>query len=513
MLFWRNIMKHIFTCAILFLFTINLFALPDETVTCPATRDVWVSSFSGERDCNMGASDKMKLKIYQEVAIVDFDVSALKGKAIKEAYLYIKPVGQAKLGINGGSDISWLTVSTVTHSWVEGKCAKTYGKDPEGNGATFNESSYKKENWGWPGAKTWDVTLGNGNSLRYEGRLKPHNGRLRIKLNPDLVRALVSNASHGLLLMDGNTNVGVNSFFATRESKEGPFLEVVTGDADTKAPSVPVSVSAVAASLYSTQFVIVDLDPFKNVTLEISAVDAAGNVSKPAVVKTSTSNVLDVPVLPEYGFKPEKGEPAKLGEALVWACPEISKIDPIRGMAIFEPTGKKFRNANPVWSGKKKQIRIFGAKGEIVSFQTVVEGKVKDCTLTLSDLKGPSTIAQKSIRLWRNWYVGRFSEYALPLKGPFSCPSEDNNIQKQNTQAVTVDIHIPPAVKAGTYKGTVSLKTADADVSLPLTLKVYDVTIPDEINFIPELNTYGGGPGRPSGRMACLKRAGCSKSG
>ena len=116
-------------------------AAPAETVKCKATRDVWLSAANQQEvDCNMGAARTIKLKVWQEFGLVDFDVAALKGKRITAAYVYVKPAGGAKLRLHGGTDLKWLTVSTVSHDWVEGKSAR-YGKDTAGHGATFNESS------------------------------------------------------------------------------------------------------------------------------------------------------------------------------------------------------------------------------------------------------------------------------------------------------------------------------------------------------------------------------------
>jgi len=56
-----------------------------EGVRCPATRDVWLSAMGKEADYNMGAARSMKLKVWQEFALVDFDVSALAGKRPTEA--------------------------------------------------------------------------------------------------------------------------------------------------------------------------------------------------------------------------------------------------------------------------------------------------------------------------------------------------------------------------------------------------------------------------------------------
>ena len=54
--------------------------LSAETVKFNVTRDVWLSAYPGEENDNMGASRKLKLKGIQEMALLDFDLSALNGK-------------------------------------------------------------------------------------------------------------------------------------------------------------------------------------------------------------------------------------------------------------------------------------------------------------------------------------------------------------------------------------------------------------------------------------------------
>jgi len=507
-------------------------------VRCPATRDVWLSNaIEKEKSCNMGAAPRIKLKIWQEFGIVDFDVSALKGRVIKEAWLVVKPAGGHKLGLNAGSDLRWLSVSTVSHDWVEGK-SRRYAHDTAGHGATFLESSYRRRNWGWDGARVWDVVLGNGNSLRFDGELKPARGRLRIKLDPQLVRALVADASHGLFLMDGTTYVGVNSYIATRETRAGPFLEVTLAGADKTPPAAPANLKVVPAPRWATRtlgaigvrltaprgafaydiridgsplarwqvpfaaaagkqqaFPVLDLPPGADVKVDVVAVDAAGNRSAWVSARGRTSPKLTVPRLPAYPFKPRGGDTKRLGAARVWAFPEVTKVSPVDGSLIAEQMRGDIRRANAVWDGATGTIRLAAARGEIVSFQVAVEGRVKGCSIRVTSLKGPGRIPDRGVRLWRNWYVNGRPEYAIRLRGAFDCPAADNDVAGQTLQAITVDYPIPPNAKAGEYRGSVTLAAGRKTLRLPLKVKAYDVVIPDEIHFNPELNCYGG-PGR-----------------
>lgn len=512
-------------------------SLHAEEIKCPTTRDVWLSNQGAEADFNMGAAPAIKLKINQEFGIVDFDVSALKGKTIKSAWLYVKAADGHKWGLNGGTDLRYLSVATVGKDWVEGKSGR-YAQDSEGHGATFNESSFQKANWGWPGARVVDVTLGNMNTLRFPAELKPHEGWHRSPIDIRAVQALVAEATHGLFLLDGTTEPIMNCKIHARESKSGPYLMVTTGEADAAAPGVvqaltvkpaPNWASAMHGALVislkvpkdafayhiklngkpldrwqipfpaaegSTQtFHVLDLEPDAEAKLEVTTVDTAGNRSKPVEAAGKTSPKLSVPEMPAYGFAPKEGEPKALGAAKVWAYPEVTKIDPVNGNVLHEKNAGDFRKKNPVWDGSTGTVRLAAAKGEIISFQVAVEGKAEGVTASISALKGAGEISEKGVKLWRNWYVKNQSEYALPLTGAFGVPMADNKLDGQTVQAITVDYHIPLDAKPGDYTGTVTLASGEAKAELKLAVKVYNTAIPETIFFNPELNCYGG-PGQ-----------------
>ncbi|KPK83537.1 MAG: hypothetical protein AMJ81_08050 [Phycisphaerae bacterium SM23_33] len=509
-----------------------------EQVKCTASRDVWVSAFGGEENFNMGAAPRLKLKIYQEFAVVDFDVAALRGKTLAEAWLYVKPLGVAIDSSRGpypcAKVLRWMTVSTVGHDWIEGR-STSYAKDTQGHGATWNESSFGRADWGWTGATLGDVAFGNGNTLRCDGKLQPEGEWLKLRLDPRLVQALVAGASHGLLLQDGNTTPRGNAFIVSREGGHPAYLMVTVTGPDGSPPGKVAELKVAPAAKLATaergaievsftvpkeaftyrlsvdgqpverwqipfaappgrrqSLVILDLPAGRKVTVAVEAVDAAGNVSKAATAAGAVSDKLSVPELPAYGFSPKPGRPKPLGEAKVWAFPEVTKVDPVTGEVLLEEAAGDFRRANPVWDGAGGTVRLAAARGEIISFQVAVEGPAKGVKLAVSELRGAGSIPAAGVRLWRNWYVGRQSEYALPLKGAFDVPAGDNQVAGQKLQAVTVDIHVPPATPAGEYAGTVTVTAGQAKAELALKVKVYDAVIPQQVFFNPELNCYGG---------------------
>jgi hypothetical protein len=507
-----------------------------EPVRLPCTRDTWIMNVGEEAGQNAGRAERIKLKYVEEFGLLDFDVSALKGQVVGEAWLYLKPAYGAKWGLNHGSDLNWLTVATVAHAWEEGSRAEP-GRDEEGHGATFNESATGRDNWGWPGATLADVSMGNHNSLRDDTRLEfVGEGCFRARIDARLVQALVAGAAHGLVILDGSGDHMLNESIWARESGKGPYLMVTTSGADTSAPAAVTNLTVRPASLAATtsrgaaevaftvpegafsydillndeplarwqipfpaqagrhqRFVIEDVPAGEDVTLSIQAVDAAGNASPRIAALGRTGSVFFVPTVPASMFTPQPGEPRAVGAAArVWAAPELTEIDPVDGRVLFEKDGAAFRTANPVWDGASGTIRLAAARGEIVSFQLVVEGAVTGLTVAVSDLAGPATVSNSVVHLWRNWYVGNQPEYAVPLTGPLSVPAPDNAVKGQRNQTVTVDLALPADVLPGDYLGTVALRAPDGVQALMLQVQVYDVTIPATVFFNPELNCYSG---------------------
>ena len=501
----------------LLLILLGAIATPIHAEVIKANRHASISDHSAERDKVNGNRGAMKIKFFEEFGLVGFDTTALKGKKIKSATLIVKPAGGEKFNLNGGTDLTWISVSSVSQEWDVNKvCANRSGV---------------RDDWGWAGARIYDVVLGNGNTLRSNGRLQPSGGVHKMPLDPKLVEALVAGASTGLFIADGSTSYIMNCKIAGDVT-----IEVVTDGADTQAPAAPANLKAAPAPNLATRelgaaqiavtapqdaltydisvngqklprwqipfavpgvqqvFPILDLPPSTDVRIEVTAVDAAGNRSSAVTVSCKSSPALTVPLLPGPDFKPADGEPKSLGTAKVYAFPEVTEIDAVTGKVLHEKR-TDFSRANPVWDGASGTVRLAAARGEIASFQIALEGSIKGVTLALSDLAGPGKVDKRNVRLWRNWYVKNQPEYALPLTGAVDCPMEDNAVVGQTHQAVTVDYFIPAATPPGNYAGTVTLTAGGSSVKLPLKIKVYPAVIPDTIHFNPELNCYGG-PGQ-----------------
>ena len=344
--------------------TLNARSFASEPVKCPDSRDIWLSVVDDHGETSGGKAARIKLKCWQEYGLLDFDVSALKGKKIEKAQLFVAPDGGAVYGGNRGTDLRWFTISTISSDWVEGEGAQ-YGKDDAGHGATFNEASYKTRPWTIPGSKNWDVTLGNGKTLRCDvDGGDPQNGWFALNLDKRVVEALVAKAAYGLMIMDGSTGVDRNCYIASRESgNRAPYLLVTLAGESTDAPKAPQGLSVkaspndasnangaatvtftvpenafayqvkvdgkevprwqipFAAKAGSSQTIYLEyLTPDAEISVDVAAVDAAGNVSPVASAKGKASPKLTVPALPESDWKPKGGDVAETA-LKVWAFP------------------------------------------------------------------------------------------------------------------------------------------------------------------------------------------------
>jgi hypothetical protein len=520
-------------------------AVHAETVQCPDIKDTWLSSCDKECDANMGKAPKIKLKGYQEYGLLDFDVSALKGKKIISATLFISPVGEPKFGKERGSELRWFSISTVSSDWKEGD-GTNYTIDSDGEGATFNEASFMKTPWSYPGSHNWDVILGNGNTIRTDvDGGDPKDGWFAIPVDVRIVEALVNKASYGMLLMDGSVFAASNPFISSREGAKPPYLkvEVEAAPAAAPAPKAPADLAAVAAPNSASMdsgaialtftvpenafsydilvdgkpvprwqipfaakagskqtFPIATLPAGQDVKLDFTAVDAAGNKSEVASINLKTSPAITVPKLPAPGWLPKGGSVPKIGDKLsVWAFPEISKLDPQTGEIVQEKNMDTAKFRNSVWDAGAQTIRIPAARGEIAAFQVALEANhVVDVNWKIEGLDG---IKVKAFRTWfvkvqNQWQA----DYAIPLKDgeAVAIPAGDNKILNQKAAVLAVDLIVPETATAGDKTGTLTVSTEGGEVKLKIELVVYDAVIPSETHFIPELNIYGG-PFGPAG--------------
>ncbi len=211
---------------------------------------------------------------------------------------------------------------------------------------------------------------------------------------------------------------------------------------------------------------------------------------------------------------------AQPGITAAWAIDDGEKVK----QNDLNHSGKDGTN-NPVWDGHA--ISLFGAKNETVAFQLILEAAgtgannvnvVLDSLVNGSSIitnlssAGPDYLVGRRIDLFVESYtnvtqrspftggygfsnarplpdddfVGPIPDALVPFEAPVKSPANGQGgapfpVAGGNTQAVWVDIYIPNDAATGTYAATVKV-TVDGVTAytLPLTLKVYNFSLPDE---------------------------------
>ena len=163
--------------------------------------------------------------------------------------------------------------------------------------------------------------------------------------------------------------------------------------------------------------------------------------------------------------------------------------------------GKSYQEKNFLWNGKKKEVTLWGARNEYLSFQIIIEAPDRDvyvAGLSASDLKGPSLIPRDKIKFFREYYVpveawhpwsyggttglGEYPDPLIPLDTPkWGAPF---SIEKGRNQAIWVDLYLPEEAKPGHYKGAIRIEFKDnPPISLNLRLNLWDFILPRECHL------------------------------
>ncbi|MBI4681887.1 MAG: hypothetical protein HY757_02155 [Nitrospirae bacterium] len=492
----------------------------------------------------MGASSKLKLKGIQEMAIMDFDLSSLKGKKVDNARLYLCNAGDNKLRKIG--------LSTVSSPWIEGK-SRGYFVDIFGKGATFNYSSYKSQRWAGEGSDLTDVTMGNGNTWQHHSEIQNESDLWwSVDIAPELIQALITKKSYGLLIMDESGQTFANNYVFSRESEYSPYILINFTEAEKPKPNkldielfpsvknahmeygavvlrIPIKEDIFAFDMFinneevpiwrvpkpqskdTVQEIIIDwLLPQEKIDIQIVAVDKLGQRSEPAIVRGYASKSLHRIALPDYlpvsSPANERMKKVASNNFRVWVLPDITKVDPVSGRVLSEINTEGFDKKNPIWSEEKRGITLLGIKGEIIGFQICIEAADRiddELEFNLIPLKSStgSKISADRFSLFQIHYLKVkdkwYPELAIPMRdGKIVFATERRQIGNQKNQIIYVDLSIPSEIEAGSYHGDIVIsRSGIKEESLHINLNVANVVMPRTLTFVPELNIYGG-PGK-----------------
>jgi len=526
-------------------------------IRLPSTASIWLADTTPEeRNSSAGLASTFKLKSIQEMAAIRFDARQVKGVRVREARLYLHTTGRNML--------RYLRVSTVNQDWVAGSSRRAYGAP---DGATYLwADANRRRPWSFPGSEFADVIMGMGHSITtYSQYQQEAGGWISVPLTPELVYALTAGDSDGLAVMDGGNAAFFNNFIdAASAGSTAPYISVVSDAVLTAAPAAPrvaaepspaharlesgaiqISIQpdpavfcwqlridgqpvprwqvphppAVArsgreqAQIQSGRtarsgpvvFHLDGLQPQRAHQLEVVAVAPGGAASNPVSLTVQSSAAL-LDVLQIGGLKPADyaitplaaprgtAAPAKGGNRFtIWPAAGLIKIRPERSAALPAP--------NAVWNGRS--IQLFGALGETVSYQLVIDRAdlaqpLTNVTISLGDLTGPGgRIGGGDFELFKNWYAKNKSGQWQPAYSvswaagrPLEIPDRQRGIGNQSNQSMYIDVYIPKRARAGTYTGTVTVSAGGDKAALPISLQVFDFALPDALSFFAELNAY-----------------------
>lgn len=142
------------------------------------------------------------------------------------------------------------------------------------------------------------------------------------------------------------------------------------------------------------------------------------------------------------------------------------------------------------------EIRTFGLRGEVVSAQCVIRARneLSDLTVSIESLQREDRSAAidkqqiqwrfvESIAIEENTRKLQKADLRRPAPARFpDCLIEDRQtrVAEGAFKAVYLTIRIPATAEPGEYRGRVTVTASDAAQSLPLVLRVYPLTLPDQ---------------------------------
>jgi hypothetical protein len=528
--------------AIASFFLILVGALPAsaEEIRLPVTRDTYFSTVGREAAGNLGGSPRLKLKSIQEMSLVDFDPSSLKGKTIRKATLHVRRVEPEIL--------RRITVSSLAAEWVEGT-GTNY--EPQKGSSTFLARQHPDVPWAFPGSDLTAVMLGQGGTVWHSADASPPDaaGWQEIPVDPAVVAARVAGISFGFIVFDDTgsewTRNGEkftmrlfpNRYIYSRDqnAQVAPYFTIETGPEDREPPAAPTSFASDTKDLPAGEakvswltpndagpagtigfFAEIDgkplprylipaagkvgsrvslrlrdlnLRPGQTVKLAVRAVDRAGNLSSPALFNVTVSDQKINPLPGRNGEPFTQVRPLpRLGEAEIAIVDELDKVQPITGRMI-PPQEPGYLSANHLWD--TTQIRLDGAKNERVAFQILVKGKVHDLRPSVRFSDG----SKPTLTFYRFRYVqsknGPVPDPLLPLEGGLDLPDATAKFAGQKYGSVICEFYVPHDAAAGKHLGTLTLSAEGHELKVPITMNVWNFSLPDRLSFLPELNCYG----------------------
>jgi uncharacterized protein (TIGR03382 family) len=168
------------------------------------------------------------------------------------------------------------------------------------------------------------------------------------------------------------------------------------------------------------------------------------------------------------------------------------------------------------------EVRIAAARNEFEAFQVVVTGPASQVSARVSALDGPGRL--DDVKLYRvdlinvtnasavDGGLGQWPDALVPDVD--DVVGEKRNafpfdVKSGESRAIWVEVRVPPDAKPGVYGGTVTIASAEGEAKVPVTLTVWDFTLPSTSSLRTSFAMYygdlAGGHGVQAGNDAAIR--------
>ena len=411
------------------------------------TEDTGLAFYAGPTNqaewlINRGGSSTVRIKSYDDPALLKWDLAAYAGLTITDAELHVARS-------NPATEVFALAAATINSDWSEGATGTAVDGNPCWRWRVYNAADPESSTeWTFVGSDFTTASFGNFGSLttlscKHSATFKTYESGgitwIAMKLDPALVHALLLD-QYGLTITDGRGRAYLNPSIYTKDQNSTVqprlYLQAVPGDL--AGPSVVTGLSAepgewnseVVARFaapadvedgrafgYDVRFstgtdfagatrverwriprpldtgtlqtvFVENLTPGETYHIFVRPYDHVGNMGDVAMTSLTLPAASATPALLDGGFpmpdatgKPILGAPGVLN---YWACSELAKVNPATGNRMADGyTGSgadDYKKANAVWDSSANAIALRAARNEVVGFQLILERLVSDLT-------------------------------------------------------------------------------------------------------------------------------------
>jgi hypothetical protein len=522
-----------------------------KAIRFDVSRDAWVSEVRREADGNNGGAPRLKLKSIQEMSLLDFEARPLVGRTIRTATLHVKLGGDEPLRRVTVSSVGaeWFEGTGSNYAIETGGVTFRHRRHPDlswslgggdlchvilGNGGTIwrMADASPPDSGGWQtvsvdprvvaarvaglshGFLAFDDTgsewTRTGETFKFQ--LYPNRfvfsreqnresaPYFTVELGPDDRRP--PHAPAGMRVEPGTANLPPGEALVSwvTPGDQGPagtlgFHVTLDGKA---LPRELIPLAGPPGGRVELHLRELNLAAGKSCNLSVNAADAAGNIGSAASARIRLSDRpptrLPQPVQSSVRRRPVIELP-RIGGAEVAILDELDKVNPVSG-ELIPSQADHYLATNHLWDAKDRKVTLQAARNEFVAFQILLRGDFPAGSIN------PELVFEGTAGKAIQFELGRYHPISA-RQGPLPDPIvplafESGSAPRLKNQSLYVEVYVPHELAPGEYSGTLKLTgdvrgrapTVNA-LSIPVSLRVWDFSLPDHLSFMPEMNCYG----------------------